>query len=118
MTRNVAARQNGQWKVISTLPDVCKTPVGSATPPVPYPVHAELEDSVRVAMSVRANSDPLVIYDRSYVPKTIGDKPGKAKGIKSGTVEGNCYPKTHSPTVRAEGCFVMRHDDEFWMNGP
>jgi hypothetical protein len=85
--------------------------------PVPYPVYAELKQSVRVAKSVKANGNPVVIYDETVVPKTIGDAAGARKGIKSGTVKANCYPKTHSSTVSAEKHRVVRHDDEFWMNG-
>jgi hypothetical protein len=117
MARNVAARKQSGWKVIYTLPDVCLTPIGNNVVPVPYAVHANLEQSVQVAKSVRANGYPVVIYDETYVPKTIGDAGGKRKGIQSGTVEANCYPKTHSSTVSAEKHRVIRHDDEFWMNG-
>lgn len=117
MADNVAARKDGAWIVVSTVPDVCKTPMGSATPPIPYPVIAELKDCVQVANSVRANGAPVVVFDYSKVPKTIGDAAGRATGIKSGTVEGVCYPQTHSGTVRAEGKYILRHDDKFWMNG-
>lgn len=117
MADNVIARKEGGWIVVSIVPDVCKTPMGPATPPIPYPVIAEMKDSVQVAKSVRVNGEPVLVFDHSKIPKTIGDAPGRATGIKSGTVEGNCYPKTRSSTVRAEGKYIVRHDDEFWMNG-
>lgn len=117
MAENYTARQQASWKVVSLVPDVCKTPMGSSIPPVPYPVTAELKAATAVASSVRTNGHPLVVYDMSLVPKTIGDAPGRAKGVKSGTVEGKCYPKAHSGTVRAEGKYLVRHDDVFWMNG-
>jgi hypothetical protein len=117
MTRNVAAREQSGWKIISVLPDVCLTPMGYGAVPVPYPVYAELKDSTRMAKSVKANGHPVIIYDKTVVSKTIGDVAGNKKGVKSGTVEGKCYPKTHSSTVSAEGHRVIRHDDEFWMNG-
>lgn len=118
MADNYVARQQGCWKVISLTPDVCKTPMGSSTPPVPYPVTAELMISLGVAMSVRANGYPMVVYDKSLVPLTMGDAPGVALGSDSGTVAGKCYPIEHSHSVRAEGKFIVRHDDKFWMNGP
>ncbi|MFJ4156873.1 DUF4150 domain-containing protein [Pseudomonas sp. NPDC089752] len=117
MADNVMARQQGQWTVVSIAPDVCKTPMGSSIPPVPYPVTAELDTSTGVAKSVRANGHPVVVYKRSFTPKTIGDAAGKAKGIKSGTVEGKCHPQEHSSSVRAEGRHLVRHGDLFWMNG-
>lgn len=33
MAKNYIARQDGQWTVVSLTPDVCKTPMGPATPP-------------------------------------------------------------------------------------
>jgi hypothetical protein len=91
--------------------------MGGATPPVPYPVIAKLVESVRTVPSVRANGDELVVYDSTFVPRTIGDSPGSARGVKSGTVEGKCWPLQHSQSVRAGSCLIIRHDDEFWMNG-
>jgi hypothetical protein len=117
MATNYVARQQSGWKVVSISPDVCKTPMGSAVPPVPYPVTAELITTTQVALTVRANDCPVVVYDKSVVPMTIGDAAGVAKGVKSGTVAGKCYPKDKSTTVRVEGKLVVRHDDEFWMNG-
>lgn len=117
MSNQVVARKNAAWTVVSLTPDVCKTPIGNSTPPIPYPVVAKLKDAVKVVKSVRANGNPLVVFDQSKVPKTIGDAAGRANGLKSGTVEGKCYPKEHSKTVRAGGKPVLRHGDEFWMNG-
>ncbi|WP_153957768.1 PAAR-like domain-containing protein, partial [Pseudomonas aeruginosa] len=73
MADNVMARKQGKWTVIGIAPDVCKTPMGSSIPPVPYPVTAELDTSTGVATSVRANGHPVVVYKRSYTPKTLGD---------------------------------------------
>lgn len=117
MADNVTARKQSGWTVVSVTPDVCKTPMGSSTPPVPYPVTAELNTATGVARSVRANGYPVVVYNMSYTPQTIGDAAGTAKGVKSGTVQGKCYPKDHSSTVHAEGKLIVRHDDLFWMNG-
>lgn len=117
MASNFTARQQSGWKVVSLTPDVCKTPMGSSTPPVPYPVIADLGDATQVAGAVNANGHPLVTFDMSLVPKTKGDSAGTEKGVKSGTVEGKCYPKTHTKSVRAEGKYLVRHDDIFWMNG-
>lgn len=117
MADNYMARKDGQWKVISIVPDVCKTPIGPSTPPVPYPVIAELSEAVKVVPSVRVNGMPLVILEQSFIPTTKGDQAGQAKGIKSGTVGGKCYPEEHSKTVRAVKHQILRHGDKFWMNG-
>ncbi|MNR55410.1 hypothetical protein D3C85_1757770 [compost metagenome] len=67
--------------------------------------------------SVRANGEPLLVYQRSYIPKTLGDEPGQGKGLQSGTVGANCYPLERSGSVRAGKKYLLRHDDLFWMNG-
>lgn len=117
MARDYMARKQTTWKVVSIAPDVCKTPMGSSIPPVPYPVTAQLVTANGVTKTVRTNGHPLVVYDMSLTPTTIGDSAGRATGVKSGTVEGKCYPLEHSSNVRAEGKLLVRHDDKFWMNG-
>lgn len=117
MASNLTARKESGWKVFSVPPDVCKTPMGSSVVPVPYPVYTELQDAIEVVESVKANGHPVVVFDRSKAPKTIGDKAGSATGMKSGTVEAQCEPKTKSASVRAETKWIVRNGDEFWMNG-
>lgn len=117
MSAQVAARQQGGWMVIGALPDVCKTPMGNSTPPVPYPVTAKLDQSVQVVKNVKANGHPVVVFSQTEVPTTIGDAAGAANGVKSGTVGGKCWPLTHSGSVRAGKHWLVRHDDEFGMNG-
>ncbi len=117
MANEVIARKQKGWKVVSMVPDVCKTPMGSSIVPVPYPVTAQLRTAVGIAKSVRANAKPFVVYEMSFTPKTIGDAAGRALGIASSTVKGKCHPHQHSKTVRAEGKHIVRHDDLFWMNG-
>jgi hypothetical protein len=41
MADNYTARKQPGWRVVSIAPDVCKTPMGSSIPPVPYPVRPE-----------------------------------------------------------------------------
>lgn len=117
MSSEVIARKDGAWRVVGMYPDVCKTPMGSAKVPVPYPVTAQLVQSTGTATHVNVNGEPVVVFDQSKVPTTIGDAAGSGTGVKSGTVGGACWPATHSPSVRVHGKPVIRHDDEFWMNG-
>lgn len=93
------------------------TPVGSEVKAVPYPVVAYLGQVTKSARNVNLNGDPCVIYDESVVPMTVGDSGGSHKGVKSGTVAGKCYPKAHSRSVKVNRKYVVRHDDDFWMNG-
>lgn len=117
MADNVMARKDGQWTIVSMMPDVCKTPMGGSTPPVPYPVTASLGDSQMTSKTVFANGNPIVRFDSSFAPDTIGDQAGVADGVESGTVGAKCWPIDHSKTVRVESKMVVRHSDQFWMNG-
>ena len=83
MADNVIARKQDQWTVVSLVPDVCKTPMGAALLPVPYPVTAQLKTATGVATSVRANGNPVVVYDMSLVPTTQGDQAGGARASKA-----------------------------------
>ncbi|WP_318363727.1 PAAR-like domain-containing protein, partial [Enterobacter sp.] len=116
MALNYIARQDVSWKVISTTPDVCRTPTGNATPPVPYPVAADMGTAVQVVPSVRANGKPVLVLGQSFIPRTEGDAPGTAKGVASGTVGDICEPLAHSTTVKVGQKPVLRHGDAFWMN--
>ncbi|WP_318364568.1 PAAR-like domain-containing protein, partial [Enterobacter sp.] len=116
MADNYTARQDGQWQVVSTTPDVCKTPMGPSTPPVPYPVTANMGTAVMVVPSVKLNGCPAVVCDQSIIPQTTGDAAGVAKGVSSGTVGDVCEPLAHSETVFFGGRPMLRHNDAFWMN--
>jgi hypothetical protein len=68
---NVMARQDGNWTAVYLMPDVCKTPMGSSAPPVPYPVTSSLGDSIDNSLDVRANRNSVVRFDSSYAPSTM-----------------------------------------------
>jgi len=110
-----AARQSGRPIVISQTPDICKTPIGAATPPVPYPVAKDLGDALGVSPDVNFTGQPAFILS-SQTPDVIDDAAGTATGVKSGTVGGQCEPIRGSSTVRVNGQPVIRHGDPFTMN--
>jgi hypothetical protein len=112
----VATRQNGSFKAVSSTPDVCKTPCGGATPPVPYPVIADLAGSTGVVSNVRFNGKPAYTLNQSVVPTCTGDEAGCAMGVKSGTVGGEVKPTAGSSTVRVGGNSVIRDGDPCTMN--
>lgn len=117
MADNLMARKDGAWMIIGMTPDVCKTPMGSAVIPIPYPVIAYLSTSQKTSSNVRANSDDVLILNKSFAAITIGDQPGVCGGVKSGTVGGKCHLDQHTTSVRANKRYVVRHGDKAWMNG-
>lgn len=118
MSNNIITRKDGEWLVISLVPDVCKTPIGSSIIPIPYPTVAKLGDAVKEIPHIKANGAPLVTI-AGHIPTTQGAEVGVKKGIKSGTVGGAAsYKKnSHSSNVRAGKQPILRHGDMFWMNG-
>ncbi|MDI9648015.1 DUF4150 domain-containing protein [Burkholderia cenocepacia] len=112
----IASRQDGSFKAVSSTPDVCKTPMGNSTPPVPYQVVSDLSGSSGVVPSVRFNGKPAYVLDQSVVPTCTGDEAGSADGVRSGTVGGETKPTKGSTTVRAGGHPVIRDGDPCTMN--
>jgi len=117
MANFLGARKHGSFKAVSTAPSINKTPVGSATPPLPYPVMHDLGNSVGVVKNVRFNGCPTYVLKGSTQPKCTGDAPGAAKGIKSNTVSGEVKPVQGSGTVRISGKPVIREMDPCTLNG-
>lgn len=108
-------RDVGKAIVVCTAPDVCKTPIGSSTPPIPYQITGKLGDDANTSQNVFLTSLKAFKFD-SVVTHVTGDEPGAAKGVKSGTVGDIAEPKTASTVVRVNGQWLVRDGDAFWMN--
>ncbi|AUX44039.1 phospholipase [Sorangium cellulosum] len=117
MAENVLSRKQEPWMAVSCAPDVCKTPMGSSTPPVPYSVVSRLDTSLDASEDVHANDGRVQKHDRTVMPTTEGDEPGSAKGVVSGTVGQQSWSQEHSPSVRVNAQPVVRHGDRAQMNG-
>lgn len=91
--------------------------MGSATPPLPYPTVARLDNAQATVGSVRLNGRPVLVLDQNRQPHCVGDAPGVAKGVRSGTVHGEVRPVQGSNTVRAGKHAVIRMGDPCTMQG-
>ena len=91
--------------------DWCRSP----TAVVPYKIWATQKDAARLATSVHQTDDPSHVKE-SIVLKCYGDEAGTGGGVKSGTHNAECTPKTWSQSVTFEGRNAVRHTDEWWMN--
>ncbi|TDK29363.1 DUF4150 domain-containing protein [Rhizobium deserti] len=105
------SRATGEGVIISKYPDVCRSP----TAPVPYTIVAYQSDDANTASSVFMTGQ-RAHKQNSIVTRCTGDEPGTGLGVKSNTVSSICHRKEHSRTVRIEGQWATRHDDEWWMN--
>lgn len=112
--RNFSHKGSGD-KSASSVPDVCKTPIGGATPPIPYPVTSQVSDLTQATSSVFIDGNPTAIAS-SVHSKCSGDQAGKAKGLISGTQGDKTHFASYSFDVKAEGEGIVRHMDLTTMN--
>lgn len=108
-------RDNHQARVISLAPDVCLTPCGSGSVPIPYPVLDYGDHMANYVDSVRFTKQRAMVL-RSNTTHVHGDEAGKDGGIKSGTYKGITEPIGHAPRVYAGKSQVIRDGDRHWMN--
>jgi RHS repeat-associated protein len=116
MASPLGNRKNSKFMAVSTAPSINKTPMGSSTPPVPYPVCHDLSNSVGIVPHVKLNSDPAYVLDQTTQSRCTGDEPGTAKGVKSGTVSGEVKPTSASGHVKITGKRVVRVGDTCTLN--
>ena len=74
------------------FPDVCNTPIGVGTVPIPYPNVGQLSEAESVSDTVNAGGNP-VVRDNSNIPTTTGDEAGSASPT-TGKVEFASASKT------------------------
>ena len=115
MAKELQLRQESGWMVVSSTPDVCRTPIGSSVVPVPYMIVAQLINAVKVSKNVRANGNPVVLH-QSVITKTMGDEAGVLKGLSSKIHIANNYPDEGSSSVRINGKKSIRKKDKIYMN--
>ena len=116
MAEREGARKSSVPIVVCTAPDFCKTPVGSSTPPLPYQIIANFQDSNAVSPNVRFGGDPAFLLDQSIITRVTGDEPGTAGGVRSGVNKSIAKPIEASKNVRANKKRVVRDKDAFEMN--
>lgn len=113
---NETVTKSGRFYCVSLTPDICKTPVGASTPPLPYTIVGEFADATGTSPNVKSHSEPVVLHGRTTIPTVKGDAPGSSGGVKSGTVGKQVDTKGSSPTHRANGAGQVQVGREVWMN--
>ena len=113
---NETATKSKRFYCVSLLPDICKTPMGPSAPPIPYSVIGEFSQATNESPNVKAHSEQVILHNRSVIPTVIGDEPGTAGGIKSGTCGKKVETKTASKTYFANGTATVQVGCEVWMN--
>lgn len=107
----------GSGKSICAFPDVCMTPPENpATPPgvpVPYPNTGMASDTTSGSKKVKISRKEVMLKNKSYFKKSIGDEAGCAakKGVVTSTNRGKVYFNAWSMDVKIEGQNAVRHLD-------
>lgn len=108
--------QKSDGFVMSTIPDICKTPAGSTMIPLPYVITGYSKDLANGSSSVKADGGASCAIVGSEFAKTTGDEPGSGGGMTSGTVGGKATWLSWSPNVLIEGKNACRLTDKMLMN--
>jgi hypothetical protein len=104
-------------KSICAFPDVCFTPPQTpATPPgvpIPYPNTGMASDTTDGSSSVKISGQEVMLKNKSYFKKSMGDEAGCApkKGVVTSKNMGKVYFTMWSMDVKVEGENVVRHLD-------
>ena len=103
--------------VMSTLPDVCKTPTPGGPVPIPYPVIVSVtQDLTKGSKSVVVDGGNPAAIKGSELSRCTGDEPGTAMGIKSNTQMKETSWLSYSFDVMIEGKNACRLGDKLQMN--
>lgn len=97
-------------KAMASAPDVCKTQVGNAVVPIPYPNFSQSSDLNKGSKSVKINGESAAIENSNF-STSKGDQAGSLKGIISGAVGDKTEFISYSLDVKIEGKGVVRHAD-------
>ncbi|MCF6323060.1 MAG: DUF4150 domain-containing protein [Gammaproteobacteria bacterium] len=97
-------------KAVASAPDVCKTPVGSAVVPVPYPNISQSSTLKKGSKTVKINGQPTALKGSTFA-SSDGDQAGSLGGIASGVTGKETEFISYSFDVKIEGRNVVRHAD-------
>lgn len=100
----------GSGGITPCFPDVCKTPVGSAIVPIPYPNIAKSSDTDKAAKKVKCDGKPVSVKSSNF-KTSVGDEPGVSKGIASSKTKGKAEYVNYSFDTKVEGKNVPRAFD-------
>lgn len=111
--RGVAHKGSGGSSTV--FPDVCKTQVGNAVVPIPYPNTGKSSDCVDGPTSVTFDGKMPMTKGAKY-SKSAGDDQGKLGGIISGVNKSECEFMLYSFDVKVENKNLCRLADPLFHN--
>lgn len=105
----------GSGGMSTVFPDVCKTQVGNAVVPIPYPNIGQSSDTVSGPTSVTFDGEMPMVKGSKY-SKSTGDEAGKLGGVVSGVNKSECEFLLYSFDIKAEGKNLCRLADPLLHN--
>lgn len=108
--------KNGEFVLISMAPDVCFTPVGDKSIPLPYPITHNMDKSEQCSTNVFIEGKPAFLHNTSYVDNAEGDAPGSDGGIVTGVTGKVSHSIFKSDNLFVNGKHVVRTGDQVFMN--
>lgn len=101
--------------VAIAFPDACKTQVGPATVPIPYPNIAMSSDTDSGSSDVKMDGKKIMLQTSNFKTST-GDEAGSLKGVVSSETKGKAEFISYSFDVKVEGKNVPRLADPMVHN--
>jgi len=101
--------------VVTTSPDVCKTPMGPSVVPIPYTNVAKSADTSNGSKTVSVDGNPIMLKGSVFSVST-GDEPGTVGGTSSGVTKGKAKFVNYSFDVMVEGKPTCRRLDPMVSN--
>lgn len=111
--RGIAHQGSGGMSAV--FPDVCKTQVGNAVVPIPYPNIGRSSDTSDGPTSVSFDGKMPMVKGAKYA-KSTGDEAGKLGGLISGVNKSECEFLMYSFDVKVEGKNICRLADPLLHN--
>ena len=112
-SRGVVHKGSGGMSIV--FPDVCKTQVGPAVVPIPYPNIGMSSDTTAGPKSVTFDGKMPMVKGSKY-SKSTGDEPGTLGGVISGVNRSECEFMLYSFDVMVEGKNLCRMGDPLFHN--
>jgi hypothetical protein len=111
--RGISHKGSGGKSIV--FPDVCKTPVGNAVVPIPYPNMGQSSDTSKGPKTVTTDGQMPMVKGAIY-SKSTGDEAGRLKGVISSTNTDECEFMLYSFDMEIEGKNVCRLGDPLFHN--
>lgn len=111
--RGISHHTSGAFNVV--FPDVCRTPIGKASLPIPYTNTAKASDIVGGPKSVQVDGSMPLVRSGTHT-RTYGDEPGQDGGVSSAVQMDIAEPISYSFDVKFEGRSVCRLGDTMFHN--